>query len=299
MATGKVINKTQVYFGPSTSYPSDNSYAGPNDTVTILWAEGTWYYIEYPAGTKRKRMYIKNSAVSQKSGSIPTYNPNLKVRYCFHPTTTYCGPSSTKYASAGSIGKNEEVYFLYYKKENNYAFIEYKISNSKKKRAWVDSTKLGTELQIPSLVVGQRPSDMNFNGKCYMSNTNFYYAAKHSLAGQCTWFCWGRAYEKTGKKLSFNGPNNGAQWYQNINTSNVKKRAASLGPVTNSICSISYGKSKAGHVIFIEQVKGSTVYYTEANFPRDDKPSSDDGLVKSCSKSQFPKSGTAKGYIVL
>ena len=32
MATGLVVNKTQVYFGPNTTqYPSDNSYAGPNE----------------------------------------------------------------------------------------------------------------------------------------------------------------------------------------------------------------------------------------------------------------------------
>ena len=32
--TGKVVSQTPVYFGPNTStYPSNNSYAGPNDTV--------------------------------------------------------------------------------------------------------------------------------------------------------------------------------------------------------------------------------------------------------------------------
>lgn len=297
MATGKVINQTPVYYGPSTSYPSEKSYAGPNDTVTILWAEGSWYYIEYPAGTKRKRMYINSYAVSQKSGSISTYVPNLQVRYCLASTKTYCGPSTTIYPSAGSISKGEEVHFLYYKKENNYALIEYSISGNKRKRAWVDSMKLTTQKPLPGPVVGQRPSDMNINSSSYMSNTNMYYRA--DLVGQCTWFCWGRAHEKKGKALSFHGGNNGRQWYANINTYNVTKRPAYLGPITDSICSISYGDTKPGHVVFVELVEGNTVYYTEANYPRDDRLSSDDGIVKSCSKSQFPVSGTVMGYIVL
>ncbi|QUH28202.1 M23 family metallopeptidase [Vallitalea guaymasensis] len=142
MATGKVISKTAVYYGPSTSYPSDNSYAGPNDSVTILWSEGSWYYIEYPAGSKRKRMYIRKSAVSQVSGSVSTYYVNKQTRYCNHGTDTYCGPSSSRYVNAGSISKGEKVYYLYSKKENNYALIEYNVSGGKRKRAWVDSMKL-------------------------------------------------------------------------------------------------------------------------------------------------------------
>ena len=90
MATGLVVNKTQVYFGPNTTqYPSDNSYAGPNDTVTILWKEGSWYYIEYPAGTNRKRMYITASAVSNISGSVSNYTANLQTRYIHTADKTY------------------------------------------------------------------------------------------------------------------------------------------------------------------------------------------------------------------
>ena len=68
--TGKVVSQTPVYFGPNTStYPSNNSYAGPNDTVTVFWKENSFYYIEYPAGSKKKRMYIRAAAVSAISGT--------------------------------------------------------------------------------------------------------------------------------------------------------------------------------------------------------------------------------------
>ena len=74
--TGKVVSQTPVYFGPNTStYPSNNSYAGPNDTVTVFWKENSFYYIEYPAGSKKKRMYIRAAAVSAISGTVTSFPP--------------------------------------------------------------------------------------------------------------------------------------------------------------------------------------------------------------------------------
>ena len=80
--TGKVVSQTPVYFGPNTStYPSNNSYAGPNDTVTVFWKENSFYYIEYPAGSKKKRMYIRAAAVSAISGTVSDFVPSLATRY--------------------------------------------------------------------------------------------------------------------------------------------------------------------------------------------------------------------------
>ncbi len=143
MATGKATNQTTVYYGPSTStYPSGGR-VGPNETVTLLWKEGTYYYIEYNTGAKKKRMYIKKSAISNVSGSIPTYTPILKTRYVHTASSVYCGSSSRTYEKAGSVNLAEEVQFLYNKKENNYALIQY-TAGSKKKRAWIKADYLGT-----------------------------------------------------------------------------------------------------------------------------------------------------------
>lgn len=44
MSTGYVANLTSVYYGPDiVNYPSGNSSVGPNETVDILWREGSWY----------------------------------------------------------------------------------------------------------------------------------------------------------------------------------------------------------------------------------------------------------------
>ena len=124
--TGKVVSQTPVYFGPNPStYPSNNSYAGPNDTVTVFWKENSFYYIEYPAGSKKKRMYIRAAAVSAISGTVSDFVPSLATRYVQRrDVRTYAGPSDSSYPEAGSVDYGEAVSFLD-QKENGYAFIEY------------------------------------------------------------------------------------------------------------------------------------------------------------------------------
>ena len=110
MATGYVANQTTVYYGPSTTiYPSNGSYAGPAETVDVLWREGNWYYIEYSSGSYRKRMYIPASAVSNISGTVSLYTPDLVTRYCGMAGNTYNGPGTSLYAVAGSVGNYEQV----------------------------------------------------------------------------------------------------------------------------------------------------------------------------------------------
>lgn len=147
MATGKVVNQTPVYYGPSkTMYPSENSYAGPNDNVTIFWEENGFYYIQYPSGTSQKRMYIETKAVTSIVGSVQSWNAELLSRFVkpqdSQTVTTYTGPSKSGYTTAGSVSYGEEVKYLKDKKENGYALIEYSVSGGKKKRAWIDAMNL-------------------------------------------------------------------------------------------------------------------------------------------------------------
>ena len=290
MATGKVVNQTPVYYGPSTTmYPSENSYAGPNDTVTVFWKEGSFYYIEYPAGSSRKRMYIAASAVTQLSSGVSPKSLSNTTRYVQeYNVTTYAGPANSGFAAAGSVNYGEQVAYLGVK-ENNYAFIEYSVSGGQKKRAWVYADYLAVSLPSGGLVVGQYPPGMNINGGNYLSSKNIYYTGGY--VGECTWFCYGRALEKCNKALVFNGSNNGGEWYKNCNyTASGVSRSST--PVTNSICSCS-GSTSSGHVIFVELVGGDSVYYTEANV------GGTDGTVKVCPKASFPPNRTAYGYIVL
>ncbi len=192
----------------------------------------------------------------------------------------------------GTVSYGERIQYLGIKENNSqYAFIEYQVSTkTQKKRGWVDTNRIGSLRIAPPLTLGQRPSDMNINSTHYTTG-NIYHNEYH---GECTWFCWGRANEKCGKYICFNGGNSGGQWYANCDAgkSGVTKREASLGPVTNSICSCT-GSTVHGHVIFVELVQGGTVYYTEANV------GGTNGVVKSCAVSNFPPNRTVKGYLVL
>ena len=107
--------------------------------------------------------------------------------------------------------------------------------------------------------------------------------------GQCTWYCFGRAIERAGVTLSITG--NGGQWYANAES--TRKRAKSLGPISKSIASFS--NTGAGHVVFIEQVSGNDVYFTEGN------SWVADGTVQKKTKAQFETlwSNTLQGYITL
>lgn len=288
----KMKTAQTVYYGPASSgYPSVGSVSA-NESVDFFWVEGTWCYIRYSvSGSSNKKCgYVRDTAVNHSGESQLIYNDNNGgTRYVRSGGKTYTGPGSSGYVEAGSVDAGEAVTYTGYK-YNNYALVEYGVTgSSNKKRAWYSASDMTTEPST-TLVVGQRPSDMNLDSSHY-TTSNPYYSEYY---GECTWFCWGRAHEKCGKSIQFIGSNNGGEWYDNCNysASGVTKIPASEGPATNSICCCT-GSTSAGHVIFVELVDGDTVYYTEAHV------GGVDGVVKSCSKSDFPPSRTAKGYIGL
>ena len=77
---------------------------------------------------------------------------------------------------------------------------------------------------------------------------------------QCTWYCWGRAYEKLG--ISLPGWGNAISWDDNADanpnyTVGTEARANSI-MVENS--------ASPGHVMFVEKVENGYAYITEGNY---------------------------------
>ena len=142
MATGKVTMQTPTYYGPSALYPSENSYAGPNETVAILWKEGAFYYIEYTISTKYKRMYIAEKAVSNINGTVRTILPSLAKRYVITAAYTYTGPSANDFTRGNYLPAGTEVNFVSPHKEGDFAFVEVTVSGVVK-RLWFEHQKLG------------------------------------------------------------------------------------------------------------------------------------------------------------
>lgn len=182
MSTGYVANLTSVYYGPDiVNYPSGNSSVGPNETVDILWREGSWYYIEYQAGIYRKRMYIRAISVTNITGSYSMYTPTKVTRFVGRGASTYNGPGSTAYASAGSVDDYEQVSLFPDKIENGYALIEYNVSGGQKKRAWFPAGHLGVKkgvdtiepINSQSLANAIKNSGYSFVGRYYTKRQGF------------------------------------------------------------------------------------------------------------------------------
>lgn len=137
-----------VYYGPADSgYPSVGRVSA-NESVDFLWMEGTWCYIRYSvSGTANKKCgYVPETAVNHANESPLIYNDNNSGdRYIRDGGTTYTGPGSSGYVSAGSVDAGELVAYTGYK-YNDYALIEYSVgSTSNKKRAWYSAGDMTTE----------------------------------------------------------------------------------------------------------------------------------------------------------
>lgn len=80
--------------------------------------------------------------------------------------------------------------------------------------------------------------------------------------GHCTWYCFGRTYELTGRVLKFlGGSRHGGNW-----PGLLPDLPRGNDPRPRSVAS--WSKGEYGHVAFVESVKGDLVYFTEANWNR-------------------------------
>lgn len=87
---------------------------------------------------------------------------------------------------------------------------------------------------------------VNLDSACYSASNPF-----KGYRGQCTWYAWGRAFEKTGTQLGYRG--NAKTWTS----------GAVSTPRANSV--VVWTGGKYGHVAFVEAYDGTNIYISEAN----------------------------------
>lgn len=149
-----------VMYGPSDSgmYPAV-VYVANGTTVTAIWKEGTWVFIE----TGGKRGYVPASTI-QVTESVPTVTFSNAVRYVHTAGPTYLAPN-TSY-SAGSVSYAEKVWYSG-QMTNNYAFIEYytNTAGTTRKRAYFPAGSLG--YAAPANEKGIRPVGSSFKTNDY------------------------------------------------------------------------------------------------------------------------------------
>lgn len=104
--------------------------------------------------------------------------------------------------------------------------------------------------------------------------------------GQCVWYALGRASERNGKNITIGG-NGNSMFYQAQDNAKLNPTANNLKG--NTLLCYNKGTSSAGqkygHVIFIEDVVGDTVYYTEGGSGY--YKNGTDGVVKTATKEQI------------
>lgn len=81
------------------------------------------------------------------------------------------------------------------------------------------------------------------------------------LYGQCTWYAYGRAYERTGVALEACRIGNACTWYSSAQSAGFRVGST---PRANSVA-VFNTSSGYGHVAYVESVSGDTVLVSEAN----------------------------------
>ena len=111
---------------------------------------------------------------------------------------------------------------------------------------------------------------------------------KKVAKGQCVWYVRGRMKEKFGKDTGAIG-NGNEMWYNAKSSAKLSAKEENIKP--NTIASYKYGSggNKYGHVIYIEDVVGDTVYYTEGGTYYTKNGTT--GVVKTASKSEILNGG--------
>lgn len=112
--------------------------------------------------------------------------------------------------------------------------------------------------------------------------------------GQCVWYALGRASERNGKTITISG-NGNSMYYQAKKGTQLSASPENLKG--NTLLCFNKGTSTAGqkygHVIFIEDVVGDTVYYTEGGSGY--YKNGTDGVVKTATKEQILKGVNSAG----
>ena len=103
------------------------------------------------------------------------------------------------------------------------------------------------------------PYDSSYYGPDWRGNGWIYHS------GNCTWYCWGRAYEKLGHQLP--GWGNAGNWY-----SDAQKSGYAVGSEPRSDSIIVW----SGHVAYVEYVEGTNIQITECNWAAGDNTSTHD-----------------------
>lgn len=158
----------------------------------------------------------------------------------------------------------------------------------------IASALVGNTTVMPNPVhAAGTPNLPDLTSGAYNGNNIF---TESGYKGQCTWFAYGRAEEKLGINLPNEFYGNAIDWWY----ANLKDHVYNYGtePKPNSIVVWYGGPRGYGHVAFVEDVIGDTVFFNEGNFQ---VRGNYEGRLEALSKEQIKNRGNIflKGYIYI
>lgn len=164
----------------------------------------------------------------------------------------------------------------------SYAENRYQYRNAPRENAW-GSPVFACGPNTPT-------SDyISYPGPKYQYGYN-YYNSPATNKGNCTWWCWCRCLEANGTSLSLH-LGDAKNWYDNYSGSK-ERNADNIQPGDIIV----FTDSNAGHVQFVEQVSGNTVYISQSAYSTRAVWNDKSCLVTSYSKSEIYQGSTLDMY---
>ncbi len=148
-SAASALQNLYVYSGPNLGFASIGSISANEMVFTIegVSLESSYTFIEYTTSSGPKRGYVLATALQTLSGVFGSMA---------NATAVYHGPSSSNYASVGSVNQGEAVQVL--GKEKTWFYIQYTTS-SNPKRGYVPYDYLNNPATVASNV-----SERTFTG---------------------------------------------------------------------------------------------------------------------------------------
>lgn len=136
----------------------------------------------------------------------------------------------------------------------SYALNSTSFRNAPRETDWRTSPVLFNPSSLPTGQTG-------YNGPRYKAGYSYYDCPypENTYNGNCTWWCWGRANDALGVYLPHLG--HAKNWYDNYSGSKDTD-ATNIQPGDIIVLT----DSDKGHVMFVEQVSGNTVYISQSAY---------------------------------
>lgn len=135
-----------VYHGPDASNYAKVGSVDQGDPVKIIWQEGDWFYIQYPAKSNLKAGFVPKTVIKDYAGiSTDTHSYAgymQQVNAGSQAVDVKAGPDAS-FAKVGTVSPTEGVTVFNYTKDG-YTYIEYATSKGTK-RGYIPTSSLNPE----------------------------------------------------------------------------------------------------------------------------------------------------------